>query len=250
MPSPPVYAIVGATGGLGAPLVRLLAERGARLLLGARSEDPLRELAEEVGAEAYPLDATRYEEVQAFVDRTVEAHGRLDGAVNLAGSILLKPAHLTSTEEFAETLALNLHSAFFVVKAAARAMQRNKDPEGGAVVLVSSVAGRLGLVNHEAIAAAKGGVEGLVRAAAATYAPRKIRVNAVAPGLVRTPMSARLLASEQAEEASARMHALGRVGEPEDLTDALAFLLDGAQSAWVTGQVLSVDGGFASVRPR
>jgi len=248
--SAPVYAVLGATGGIGAPLVRQLATGGARLLLAARSEAPLRALADEVGAEAHPLDATRYDEVQAFVDRAVAAHGRVDGVVNLVGSILLKPAHLTSGDEFAETLALNLHTAFHTVKAAARAMQKNKEPEGGSVVLMSSVAGRLGLANHEAIAAAKAGVEGLARAAAATYAPRRIRVNAIAPGLVRTPLAGRLLASEQAEEASAKMHPLGRVGEPEDLTDALAFLLDATRSGWVTGQVLSVDGGFATVRPR
>ncbi len=250
MPTTPVYAVVGATGGIGAPLVRALAASGARLVLGARREAPLRALADELGATAHPLDATDHDAVHSFIERAVEAHGRLDGAVNLAGSILLKPAHLTGADEFAETLALNLHSAFHIVKAAARAMQRNRDPEGGAVVLMSSVAGSLGLANHEAIAAAKGGVEGLVRAAAATYAPRQIRVNAVAPGLVRTPMAARLTSSDAAEAASAKMHALGRIGEPADLTDALAFLLDRKRSGWVTGQVLSVDGGFATVRPR
>ena len=129
-------------------------------------------------------------------------------------------------------------------------MQANKAQEGGSIVLMSSVAGRYGLPNHEAVAAAKAGIEGLVRAAAATYAPRGIRVNAVAPGLVRTPLAGRLVATEQAVEASAAMHPLGRIGEPEDLTDALAFLLDPARSAWVTGQTLSVDGGFATVRPR
>jgi NAD(P)-dependent dehydrogenase (short-subunit alcohol dehydrogenase family) len=249
-PSPPVYALLGATGGIGTPLVRALAASGARLVVGARSEAPLTALAAEVGASAHPLDARHYDEVQALVDRAVGEHGRLDGVVNLVGSILLKPAHLTSEDEFAETLALNLYTAFHVVKSAARAMQKNKQPEGGSIVLMSSVAGQLGLANHEAIAAAKGGVEGLTRAAAATYAARGIRVNALAPGLVRTPMAGRLVASEQAEEASARMHPLGRIGEPEDLTDALAFLLDRTRSGWMTGQVLSVDGGFATVRPR
>ena len=246
----PVYAIVGATGGIGSALTRALAADGARLVLGARTEPDLRSLADEVGGTARPLDATQYDAVQAFIDAAVDQHGRLDGAVNLAGSILLKPAHLTSTEEFEETLRLNLHTAFYLVKAAARAMQKNKNPEGGAVVLVSTVAARLGLANHEAIAAAKGGVEGLVRAAAATYAPRQIRVNAVAPGLVRTPMSERLTSSAQAEEASAKMHPLGRIGEPDDLVPAIRMLLSGGAGGWITGQTLSVDGGFATVRPR
>jgi NAD(P)-dependent dehydrogenase (short-subunit alcohol dehydrogenase family) len=252
----PVYLILGATGGIGTALTRKLAPT-ADLVLGARTESDLRTLADslphsggETRATTHTLDATQYDEVQGIVDAAVEQHGRIDGAINLVGSILLKPAHLTSTDEFAETVALNLNSAFFLVKAATRAMQRNKDPEGGAIVLMSSVAAQLGLANHEAIAAAKGGINGLTKAAAASYAPRQIRVNAVAPGLVRTPMSERLTSSDAAEKASAQMHPLGRIGEPDDLVDALHFLLDREQSAWVTGQVLSVDGGFATVRPR
>ncbi len=246
----PVYLILGASGGIGTALTRRLAADGADLVLGARTEAPLRALADEAGATAYPLDATSYDEVQGIVDHAVAQHGRIDGAVNLVGSILLKPAHLTSTDEFDSAIALNLNTAFYLVKAAARAMQTNKEPEGGAIVLMASVAARLGLPNHEAIAAAKGGVIGLMLAAAASYAPRKIRVNAVAPGLVRTPLTERLTSSDAAVEASAKMHALGRIGEPEDLVDALHFLLYRERSGWVTGQTLSVDGGFATVRPR
>jgi NAD(P)-dependent dehydrogenase (short-subunit alcohol dehydrogenase family) len=246
----PVYLILGASGGIGTALTHRLADAGADLVLGARTEAPLRALADEVGATAHALDATSYEAVQGIVDAAVEQHGRIDGAVNLVGSILLKPAHLTSTDEFDTAISLNLNTAFYLVKAAARAMQTNKDPEGGAIVLMSSVAARLGLANHEAIAAAKGGVSGLALAAAASYAPRKIRVNAVAPGLVRTPLTERLTSSDAAVDASAKMHALGRIGEPDDLVDALHFLLDGGRSGWVTGQTLSVDGGFATVRPR
>ena len=120
---------------------------------------------------------------------------------------------------------------------------------GGSVVLVSSAAARVGLVNHEAIAAAKAGVIGLTLSAAATYAPRGIRVNCVAPGLVRTPMTARLTANEASLKASTAMHALGRVGDPADVAGAIDWLL-GPDSGWVTGQVLGIDGGLATVRPR
>lgn len=250
MADAPVYVLIGGTGGIGAPLARRLAEDGARLVLGARDADRLSALAGETGAKAFTLDATEPDAIGSVVDAAVEAHGRIDGIANLVGSILLKPAHATSPAEFDETLRLNLATAFHAVRETVRAMQRNADPEGGSIVLMSSVAGRYGLANHEAVAAAKAGVEGLVRAAAATYAPKGIRVNAVAPGLVRTPLAGRLVGSEPAEQASAQMHPLGRIGEPEDLTDALAFLLDRQRSAWVTGQTLSVDGGFATVRPR
>ena len=246
----PVYVLIGGTGGIGAPLARRLAADGAHVVLGARDADRLGALAGDIGGRAFTLDATRPEAVDGLIDGAIEAHGRVDGVVNLVGSILLKPAHALSPEEFDETLRLNLSTAFYAVRAAARAMQKNADPEGGSIVLMSSVAARLGLANHEAVAAAKAGVVGLALAAAATYAPKGIRVNVVAPGLVRTPLAGRLVASEAAVSASAAMHPLGRIGEPEDVTDALAFLLDRERSGWVTGQTLSVDGGFSTVRPR
>jgi len=120
---------------------------------------------------------------------------------------------------------------------------------GGSIVLVSSAAARIGLPNHEATAAAKIGVIGLTLAAAASYGPRGIRVNCVAPGLVRTPLTARLTANEASLKASDAMHVLGRIGEPAEVAAALAWLLDPAQG-WVTGQVLGVDGGLGSVRAR
>jgi NAD(P)-dependent dehydrogenase (short-subunit alcohol dehydrogenase family) len=120
---------------------------------------------------------------------------------------------------------------------------------GGSIVLMSTAAARVGLANHEAIAAAKAGVVGLVISAAATYAPKGIRVNCVAPGLVRTPMTERLTANEASLKASVALHALGRIGEPADVAAAIEWLLDPAQT-WVTGQVIGVDGGLGSVRSR
>ena len=118
----------------------------------------------------------------------------------------------------------------------------------GSLVLFSSVAAGVGLASHEAIGAAKAGVEGLARSAAASYAGKQIRVNAVAPGLCDTPLAARLLGSDAARAASGKMHPLGRVGTAADPAAAAAFLLDPAQSGWVTGQVLGVDGGLGSLR--
>ena len=167
------------------------------------------------------------------------------GAAPWTGSLLLKPAHRTSDDEYRQTMAANLDAAFAVVRGATKAMLRT----GGSIVLVSSAAGRLGLANHEAIAAAKAGIEGLARAAAASGAARGIRVNAVAPGLTRTPLTEALLGAPASEAASIAMHALGRLGEPEDVARAIAWLLDPGQE-WITGQVLGVDGGLSSVRAR
>jgi NAD(P)-dependent dehydrogenase (short-subunit alcohol dehydrogenase family) len=161
------------------------------------------------------------------------------------GSILLKPAHTTTDEEWRETLALNLDSAFYAVRAAVQPMRRN----GGAILLHATAAARVGLVNHEAIAAAKAGVMGLARAAAATYARFSIRVNCIAPGLVQTPLAARITGNEASRKASEAMHPLGRLGEAADVAAAGAWLLDPA-SSWVTGQVIGVDGGLADLRGR
>lgn len=202
-------------------------------------------LADELHATAYPLDATRFEEVDACVAKAEQDHGRLDGVANCVGSLLLKSAHTTSEAEWLATIATNLTSAFAVVRAGAKAMTN----AGGSIVLVSSAAARIGLANHEAIAAAKAGVIGLTLSAAATYAGRGIRVNCVAPGLVRTPMTARLTGNEASLKASTAMHALGRIGEPADIASAMEWLLSPEQG-WVTGQVLGIDGGLASIRSR
>jgi NAD(P)-dependent dehydrogenase (short-subunit alcohol dehydrogenase family) len=242
---PPSYLIFGATGGIGESLCRRLASGGARLTIAGRNQESLRLLANELEASAYPIDATRFGEVDACVEHVTQVLGRLDGIASCVGSLLLKPAHATSEAEWFSTVATNLTSAFAIVRAGAKAMMN----AGGSIVLVSSAAARVGLANHEAIAAAKAGVIGLTLSAAATYGRHRIRVNCVAPGLVRTPMTSRLTANEASLKASTAMHPLGRIGEPEDIAAAIEWLLNPEQS-WVTGQVLGIDGGLGSVRSR
>lgn len=246
MSDAPVQLVIGAAGAAGSATVRRLAAAGATVVLSGRDAAALQTLAAEVGAAAvHPVDARDIAAVGALVDRVVEDHGRLDGVANLAGSVLLKPAHLTTPDEWHDTLATNLTSAFAVVRAAAPRMRRG----GGAIVLASSAAAQTGIANHEAIAAAKAGVIGLVRSAAATYGASGVRVNAVAPGLVRARMTERLTSNEAQAEASRAMHVLGRLGEGDDVAAAVAWLLDPATS-WVTGQVIGVDGGLGQVRTR
>ena len=237
--------IFGATGGIGGALARRLAAAGHPVFGSARDAARLAAWSAETGAPAAAGDVTAGGEVDRIFAEAAQALGGLDAVALCVGSIVLKPAHLTTDEEWAATLALNLTAAFHVTRAAARAMQST----GGSVALVSTCAARVGLPNHEAIAAAKAGVEGLARSAAATYAPRKIRFNVVAPGLVDTPLAARITGNEAALKASQAMHPLGRIGAPDDVASALAWLLDPAQG-WVTGQVIGVDGGLASLRGR
>ena len=120
---------------------------------------------------------------------------------------------------------------------------------GGSIVLVSSAAARAGLANHEAVAAAKAGIIGLVLSAAATYASRGIRVNGVAPGLMRTALTAALASNAATLKVSTALHTLGRIGEPADVASAIALLLD-PRPGWVTGQFLGVDSGLADLRSK
>jgi NAD(P)-dependent dehydrogenase (short-subunit alcohol dehydrogenase family) len=237
--------VIGAAGGIGSALVRRLVASGGKVFLAGRDASRLESLATELGMPWGTVEATDPDAVDALADRAASELGGLDGLANCAGSILLKPAHLTSTADWNATIATNLTSAFGCVRAAGRLMKG----EGGSVVLVSSAAARVGLANHEAIAAAKAGIIGLVLSAAATYAKQKVRFNAVAPGLVRTPLSKGLLSSELAEKASVGMHPLGRLGEPDEVAAAIQWFLDPAQG-WITGQVLGIDGGLADLRGR
>jgi NAD(P)-dependent dehydrogenase (short-subunit alcohol dehydrogenase family) len=241
---PGAFVVIGATGGIGSALTRRLVGHGHRVLAAGRDTERLELLAAETGAKSFVLDARRASDVRASLAAAIDQFGRLDGVANCVGSLLLKPAHLTSDEEFAYTIATNLGSAFATVQAAARLMKR-----GGSVVLVSSAAARLGLPHHEAIAAAKAGIIGLVLSAAATYASHGLRINCVAPGLVDTPLTARITGNAQAAKASIAMHALGRFGRPEEVASAIEWFL-GSEQSWVTGQVLGVDGGLAGVRTR
>lgn len=239
------FLILGAGGGIGSATARILAKQGARVLLAGRDSDSLNQLAAEIGGVPHTVDGRSFEDVAAAAERAKSEFGRLDGIANCVGSLLLKPAHITTEDEFDETIATNLRSAFAAVRAGAKTMRDG----GGSIVLVSSAATQVGLANHEAIAAAKGGVSGLTLAAAASYAKSRIRVNAVAPGLVKTRLTERLTANDKGEEASLAMHALGRLGQPEDIAAAIAFLLDPSND-WITGQILGVDGGLGAVRPR
>lgn len=239
---PQTFVILGATGGIGSELCRRLARDGAMPILAARDEGRLKELADELDAPHHVVDATDGGAVNDLFSTASES-GPIAGAVNCVGSFLLKPAHMTTDEEFSLQISQNLTTAFNTVRAAARHM-----PGGGSVVLLSSVAARIGLANHEAIAAAKAGVAGLALSAATSYVGRGLRFNVVSPGLVQTRMTENITRSETARQASLDLHPLGRLGEPEDIAVAIAFLL-GPESSWITGQTFGVDGGLSTLRP-
>jgi NAD(P)-dependent dehydrogenase (short-subunit alcohol dehydrogenase family) len=237
--------VLGGSGGIGSELSRSLRKSGHQVAVAARSAEKVKTLCEQIDAYPIILDATNTSQVEEKAQEISTELGRLDGIANCVGSILLKPAHLTKEKEWDEVIRTNLGSAFAAVRAAAKTMRKG----GGSVVLVSSAAARIGLPNHEAIAAAKAGVIGLTLSSAASYASSGIRINAIAPGLVRTPLTERITSRPASEKASLSLHALGRLGEPGDIASAIEWLLNPNQT-WISGQVIGVDGGLADIRLR
>ena len=226
------YLIIAASSAIGQSVVELLIKQGDEVLTTAQSKDKI--------IPDYILDASDFD----AVDMVFEQAGPLDGVVNCAGSLLLKSASSTSKEEFEKTINASLTTSFATVRAAGKRMSH-----GGSVVLIASAAALTGLANHEAIAAAKAGVIGLAKSAAATYASSNLRINVVAPGMVKTPLTDTLLSNQLVAKASTAMHALGRIGETHDVAQAILFFLN-LSNNWITGQVLAVDGGLSSLRPK
>ena len=157
----------------------------------------------------------------------------------------LKPAHMTTDDEFRNIVETNLFTSFATIRVGAKLLRER----GGSIVLFASAAAEIGIANHEAIAAAKAGVIGLARSAAATYASSNIRVNVVSPGLIRTELTRRIWENSASATASAQMHALGRIGEPEHAASLVDWLLN-PENDWMTGQVIGIDGGLGHVLSR
>lgn len=239
------FVILGGGGSVGSALVKRLCRQGGQVVVGVRDIAQARERLQDCDCRFAQVEAGDADSIEACVQMAVNDFGSVSGVANCIGSVLLKPAHLTTDDEWLQTMTTNLTSSFSLLRAAAKAMRQT----GGSIVLVSSSAAQIGLANHEAIAAAKAGIMGLMRSAAATYANRGIRVNAVAPGLVKSSMTRKLWETDEASAMSSQMHALGRLGEPDEVASAIAWLLN-SENSWVTGQTISVDGGLSSVLTR
>jgi NAD(P)-dependent dehydrogenase (short-subunit alcohol dehydrogenase family) len=230
------YLVIAASSSIGKATTELLREAGHSVYTTARSDTKITPDA--------LLDASNFEQVADVFLQAKQHLGNIDGVVNFAGSLLLKSAKSTTREEYDAVISSSLTTAFATVRSAAKEMS-----SGGSVVLISSAAASIGLANHEAIAAAKAGIIGLMLSAAATYAENNLRFNVVSPGLVDTDLTRRITNSTTALEYSLGMHPLGRVGKPMDIARAVLFFLD-PLNTWITGQVLNVDGGLATLKTK
>jgi NAD(P)-dependent dehydrogenase (short-subunit alcohol dehydrogenase family) len=243
-----VVIVTGASSGLGEQLARALAEAGAVPVLAARREDRLAALCAEIpGADAVTCDVTVEDDRERLVDTVLLRHGRIDGLINNAGAGATAPALRTPAEQFARVLDLNLTAPFGLSCLVAEHMKQLNGDGGRSIVNIASVMGlrSIGEIPDAAYVASKSGIIGLTRELASQWGRYGIRVNAVAPGFFVSEMTAELGDDpEQFPPFLLDRTPLGRGGRTGELDGAVLYLL-GRGSSFVTGHVLSVDGGMA-----
>jgi len=239
-----VAIVTGASRGIGAAIAQALAEQGRHVVGVARSEEKLAAVTQQIesaggSAEARPCDVSDGASIAQMIENVAEAHGRLDVLVNNAGitrdNLLLR----MSDEEFDEVIATNLKSVFVACRAAARPMMRGK---WGRIVNLGSVSGLIGNSGQSNYAAAKAGITGFTKSVARELAGKNITANVVAPGFVQTDMTDAL--PQQVKDTVQQHTPLSRFGQPGEVASAVAYLT-GEEAGYVTGQVLTVDGGMA-----
>src|SRR5438552_15337947 len=243
-----VALVTGAASGLGFATAKAFAEEGASVVLADWDEKTVYSAAEELAAKGHKTlavlcDVSDDNQVEAMVKKTVSTFGRLDAAYNNAGvqNILAETAD-APREDFDRVMAINLGGVWSCMKFELRQMRKQGS---GAVVNCSSLGGLVGGAGRGTYHAAKHGVLGFTKSAALEYAAKGIRINAICPGLIWTPMSDQMVASGQGEALNALLKSvpMGRYGRAEEIADAVLWLCSQAAS-YVTGQSISVDGGF------
>ncbi|MFH0804236.1 MAG: SDR family NAD(P)-dependent oxidoreductase [Candidatus Zambryskibacteria bacterium] len=235
--------VTGAAKGIGYGIALAFAKEGANVVMAdldkTANENSAREIEELTKSKCVGVecDVSKKEDVDALIKTATEKFGALDILVNNAGIFPFKPFLELTESDWDKVLDINLKSVFFCSQAAAKIMK-----EGSKIVTISSIASLIGFENLTHYCASKGGINGLTRALALELAPKKINVNAIAPGLINTPgVSAGM--NDEAIKQMTTIIPWGRAGLPEDIASAVVFLAS-SQSDYITGQVIVVDGGW------
>ncbi len=239
--------ITGAARGIGREIAERMARAGAAVALIDVVEDTVVQAAAEVSksgarARGYRCDVSSFDDAEAVAHRILADFERADMLVNNAGITRDKLFLRMSVDDWAQVIAVNLTGAFNVTKALAPAMLKQR---GGSIVNIASVVGQSGNAGQANYAASKAGLIGLTKSLAKEFAPRNVRVNAVAPGFIRTAMTDAL--SEDVQNQMKQAIPLARFGEPADVADVVMFLASDL-AGYVTGQVINCDGGLITAR--
>ncbi len=224
------YLFAGASSLMAIKTAELLQQQGSKVIAISTKEKNYNY------DEFYKID--RYESENFPTINNV-----IDGIVYFPGTINLKPFQRLTNQDFLSDYHVNTLGAVNFVQ---HYLNQLKKSNQASIVFISTVAVQTGMPFHTSVAMSKGAVEGLTRALAAELAP-KIRVNAVAPSLTQTPLADRFISTPEKMEASAKRNPLNKVGKPEELAEVIAFLL-GEKSSWITGQIISVDGGMGTLK--
>ena len=239
-----VAFVTGGGSGIGAATSLMFASQGVKVaVVDVNHEDAegISQRIERLGGEAMAIaaDISKPEQVQSAVLKTVEKFHRLDIAVNNAGigGDQAETSDL-AVDSWRRVNSINLDGVFYCMKYEIPEMLKNG---GGSIINISSILGQVGFARASAYVAAKHGVVGLTQAAAIEYGPRKIRVNAVGPGFIRTPILSGL--SEEMLKSMAQLHALKRIGEPDEVAALITFLAS-SEASFITGSYYAVDGGY------
>lgn len=235
-----VVVIAGGSSGLGLHVGRRFAEEGARVVLAAREPERLAAAAEEIGALAVGCDITSFDGLAALASDVTQRFGRVDVAVNSAGFEQQTAIRDITPETLEPMVAVQFIGAVYFMRHLAGAMQR-----GGSLITISSLTAVLVPENYAAYAGSKAAINHVTRIAAAEYGPEGIRVNAVAPTVVETPMTAQFFAIPAVQSAFLEQTPLGRMGELDDVSSAVLWLASD-ESSYITGQVINIDGGTST----
>ncbi|MFQ5509968.1 MAG: SDR family NAD(P)-dependent oxidoreductase [Leptospirillia bacterium] len=237
--------ITGGGTGIGAGIARRFVEEGARVTISGRRKAPLKAVADEIGCHFTTGDIAVSADADAMVASASAVHGGLDIVVNNAGVARFAPLAATTDEVLDMQLAINVKGPYFVTRAALPKLLKR----GGSVLFISSTLALRGIPNGSAYGASKGAINALTLHMAAELAPRGVRVNCICPAVVDTPIFETMMPKEavpKAIEDMTSIHPIGRIGQPVDVAEAALYMCSD-EAAWVTGSILTVDGGATAV---